>query len=86
MMGAFVCGGCVGPVAGAGRAGVDVGGSAGLELVDGFCCLGGMMGVNRHAGAAVGGRSSNWSEFRQLVLLLASRDVSFVVGGRLCIS
>jgi len=41
----FICGGCLGSVTGASRAGVDVGASAELELVDGFCCLGGMLGV-----------------------------------------
>jgi len=50
----FVCGGCVGPVAGTGHAGMDVGVSAGLEFVDGFCCLGDVLGVDRSAGAAVG--------------------------------
>jgi len=44
--GSFVCRGCLGPVAGAGRAGVDVGASVGLELVDGFCCLGGVLSVD----------------------------------------
>ena len=36
----FICRGCLSPVAGAVRTGVDVGASAKLELVDGFCCLG----------------------------------------------
>ena len=54
--GSFVCRGCLGPVAGAGRAGVDVGASAGLELVDGFCCLGGMLSVDGDADAAVEAR------------------------------
>jgi len=37
VMGAFVCTGCVGPVTGAGRIGVDAGVSPNLELVDKFC-------------------------------------------------
>ena len=43
MMGSYVCGGCVGPLAGAG---VDVGVSADLESVDEFCCLGDMLNVD----------------------------------------
>ena len=38
VVGSFVCGGCMGPVTGTGCTGVDIGGSAGLELVDRFCC------------------------------------------------
>ena len=52
----FVCGGCLGPVAGAGRAGVGVGAGAKLELVGGFCCLGDMLGVDGDADAAVEAR------------------------------
>ena len=81
----FVCGGCLGPVAGAGRTGVDVGASAGLELVDGFCCLGGMLGVGGDAGAAVEARIRvGWSGFGQLVSLLTNGDVSLIVRGELC--
>ena len=36
----------VSPVAGAGRAGVDVSVSAGLGLIGGFCCLGDMFGLD----------------------------------------
>jgi len=43
VVGSFVCGGSSGPVVSAGHAGVDVGASAGLEVVDGFCCLGGVL-------------------------------------------
>jgi len=61
------------PVTGAGRAGVDVGVNAGLELVDGFCSLGDMLGVDRDAGVAVeAGVQVGWNKFRQLVPLLAS--------------
>ena len=42
----FVCEGCVDPVTGAGCMGVDVGVNAEPELVDGFCCLGDMLGVD----------------------------------------
>jgi len=51
----------VGPVAGAGCAGVDVGGGADLELVDRFCCLGGMLGVGG-CWCGCGDRSSSWME------------------------
>jgi len=51
-----VCGGCLGPVAGAGRAGVGVGAGAKLELVGGFCYLGDMLGVDGDADAAVEAR------------------------------
>jgi len=71
--------------AGVGRAGVDVGASAGLELVDEFCCLGDMLGVGGGAGAAVEARIRvGWSGFGQLVPLLAGGDVSLVVRGGLC--
>jgi len=53
VVGSFVCGGSSGPVVSAGHAGVDVGASADLEVVDGFCCLGGVLGVDGGAGAAV---------------------------------
>jgi len=70
--------------AGVGRAGVDVGASAGLELVDEFCCLGDMLGVGGGAGAAVEARIRvGWSGFGQLVPLLAGGDVSLVVRGGL---
>jgi len=52
VVGSFVCGGSSGPVVSAGHAGVDVGASAGLEVVHGFCCLGGVLGVDGGAGAA----------------------------------
>ena len=51
VMKSFVCGGCMGPVIDVGCAGVDVG--AGLELVDGFCCLSDMLGVDEDMDAAV---------------------------------
>jgi len=37
--------GCVSSVDCAGRLGVDFDVGVGLELVNGFCCLGGMLGV-----------------------------------------
>jgi len=85
VMRSFVCGGCMGPLAGAGRAGVDFGISAGLELVDWFSCLGGMLGVNGGAGAAVDAwYGVDWSGFGQLVPLLVCRGVSLVMGKRGC--
>ena len=42
----FICRGSLDPVTGAGHAGVDIGASAKLELVDGFCCLGDMLSVD----------------------------------------
>ena len=75
--GSFVCRGCLGPVAGAVRAGVDVGAGARLELVDGFCCLGDMLSVDGDADAAVEARIRiGWNKFRQLVPLLTNKDVS----------
>jgi len=63
---------------------VDVGVGVSLGLVGGFCCLGDMLSVDGDAGAAVEtGVRIGWSTFRQLVLLLANRDVSLMVG-RLC--
>ena len=56
VMESFVCGGCFGPVTIAGCTGMDVGVSASLELVDGFCCLGDMLGVGGGADAAVDAR------------------------------
>ena len=74
--GSFVCGGCLSPVAGAVRAGVDVGAGAELELVDRFCCLGDMLSVDGDADAAVeAGIMVGWSGFRQLVPLLTNKDV-----------
>jgi len=46
----------MGPVTGTGRTSVDVGVSAGLELVDRFCCLGNMLSVDGGAGVAVEAR------------------------------
>ena len=64
---------------------MDVGASAKLELVDGFCCLGGVLSVDGDAGAAVEARVGvGWNGFRQLVPLLTGKNVSLVVRGRLC--
>jgi len=63
---------------------VDVGASAELELVGGFCCLGDMLSVDGDADAAVEARIRiGWNGFGQLVPLLASGDVSLVVRGGL---
>ena len=42
----FICRGCLNPVTSAGRASVDIGASAKLELVDKFCYLGDMLSVD----------------------------------------
>ena len=77
----------MGPMTGVGRTSVDVGVSANLELVGEFCCLGDMLGVGRVADAAVKTKDRvEWSGFGQLVPLLAYRDISLIVRGRLCSS
>jgi len=88
VMKAFVGRGCMGLVTSAGRAGVNVDVSAGVELVDGFCCLGDMLGADRDAGPAVdagfgldGVSLGGWCR-----CLLASRDMSLMVRQRLCSS
>jgi len=43
----------VNPVTGTGCTSVDIGGDASLELVDKFCYLGDMLGVDGDADAAV---------------------------------
>jgi len=55
VMKAFVCGGCMNPVASAGCTIVDNGVNANLKLVDKFCYLGDsdMLSVDRDADAAV---------------------------------
>jgi len=64
---------------------VDVGASAKLELVDGFCCVGGVLSVDGDADAAVEARIRiGWNGFGQLVPLLTGKNVSLVVRGRLC--
>ena len=58
-----------------------------LELVDKFCYLGDMLSVDGDADAAVeAGIRIGWNGFGQLVPLLANRDVSLIVRGRLCSS
>jgi len=80
VMRSFVCRGCVNPVAGAGRASVDVNGDAGLELVDKFCYLGDMLSVEGDADAAVKTRIRiGWNKFRQLVPLLTNKDISLTL-------
>jgi len=73
-------------VAVVGRASVDIGVSADLELVDRFCCLGDMLGVDGDAGAAEGARVQvGQSGFGRLVPLLTNR-ISLMVRERLCSS
>ena len=57
---------------------------ANLELVYKFCYLGDMMSIDGDADAAVETRIRiGWNKFRQLVPLLASKDTSLIVRGRL---
>jgi len=54
-----------------------IGGDANLELVDKFCYLGDMLGVDRDADAAVETRiRAGWNKFRQLVPMLINKDIS----------
>jgi len=63
---------------------VDIGASAKLELVDKFRYLGDMLSVDGDADAAVEARIRiGWNKFRQLILLLANKDVSLIMRGRL---
>jgi len=63
---------------------VDIGASAKLELVDKFRYLGDMLSVDGDADAAVEARIRiDWNKFRQLILLLANKDVSLIMRGRL---
>jgi len=55
-----------------------------LELVDKFCYLRDMLSMDGDADAAVEARVRIcWNKFRQLVPLLAKKDVSFIMTGRL---
>jgi len=77
VMKTFVCRGCVNPVTGTGRRSVDIGVNANLELVHKFCYLGGMLSVDGDADAAVETRIRiGWNKLRQLVPLLANKDIS----------
>ena len=61
---------------------MDGANSAGMGVVDGFCCLGDVLSVDGDAGVAVeAGVHVGWSEFRQLVPLLTGRDVSLIGRG-----
>jgi len=72
------------PVTSTSYAGVDIGVSANLELVEMFCYLGDMLSVNGDADAAVEARIGiGWNKFRQLVSLLTNKDISLKVRGRL---
>ena len=63
---------------------MDTGASAKLELVDKFCYLGDMLGVDGDADAVVEARIRiGWNKFRQLVPLLTNKDVSLIMRGRL---
>ena len=72
------------PVTDTRRRSVDIGVNAKMELVDRFCYLGDMLSVDGDADAAVETRIRiGWNKFRQLVPLLANKDISLIVRGRL---
>jgi len=74
----------VNPVTGTGCTSVDFGVNANLELVDKFCYSGDTLSVVGNADAAVETRIRiGWNEFRQLVPLLTSKDISLIVRGKL---
>ena len=55
-----------------------------MELVDKFCYLVDILRVDGDADAAVEARIRiGWNKFRQLVPLLANKDVSLIMRGRL---
>jgi len=62
-----------------------IGASANLEVVDKFCYLGDTLSVDRDADAAVEAARIRigWNQFRQLVPLVTSRDISLIRRGRL---
>jgi len=61
--------------------GVNVGASADLELVDGFCYLGDMLSVDGDGDVAVEvGIRIGWNKFRQS-LIVRGRPCSSCVGG-----
>jgi len=63
---------------------VDIGVNVNLELVDKFCYLDDMLSVDGDADAAVETRIQiGWNKFRQLIPLLANKDISLKVRGRL---
>jgi len=65
----------VSPVASAGCTGVDIAVNTNLELVDKFCCLGDMLGVDGDADAAVENRIRiGWNKFNQFVPLLTNKE------------
>ena len=75
---------CLNPVTSPGRTSVDIGASANLKLVDMFCYIGDMLNVGRDADAAVETKIRiGWNKFRQMVPLLASKDISLIMRGRL---
>jgi len=62
------------------RTSLDIGVSANLQLVDKFCYLGDMLSEDVAVEARI---RIGWNKFRQLVPLLANKDISFTVRGRL---
>jgi len=85
VMKSFTCKGCLNPVTSAGRTSVDIAASANVELVDKFCYLDDMLSVEGDAGATVEARIRvGWIKLRQLVPLLANKDISLIRRGKLC--
>ena len=84
VMRSFICRGCSNPVISTAHTSVDIGASANLEVVDKYCYLGDVLSVDGDADAAVDARIRiGWNKFRQLVPLLANRDISLIRRGRL---
>ena len=83
-MRSFICRGCSNPVISTGHTSVDIGASANLGVVEKFCYLGDMLSVDADADAAVEARIRiGWNKFKQLVPLLANRDIALIRRGRL---
>jgi len=79
VMKSFICRCCWNPITSTGRASVDIGASANLELVDKLCYLCDLLSVDEDADAAVKVRVRiGWNKFRQLVPLLTNRDILFI--------
>ena len=80
VMRSFICRGCLNPVTSTGCTSVDIGVNSNLELLtDKLCYLGDTLSVDVKASIRIG-----WSKFRQLVPLLANKDTSLIMRGRLC--
>ena len=87
--GGFACARCLGAagaVGGGHSLGVGVGNEK-LGVVPEFCCLGGVLSAGGGCGlAAVARCRCAWGGFRQLLPLLAGRQVPLLAGGGVCSS